>query len=51
MIFCFFYRVCADEDEEAPLDQRVNQTRTSTTIPTAEIKTECDIDEYVLYIY
>ncbi|CAF1564363.1 unnamed protein product, partial [Adineta steineri] len=39
-------RVCAEEDEEAPLDQRVSQTRPTTTIPTTEIKTEYDIDEY-----
>lgn len=42
-------RVCAEEDEEAPLDQRVNMTQIRTTIPTfpkTEPKTECDIDEY-----
>jgi hypothetical protein len=38
-------RICAEEDEEAPLDQRVNHTRSMPTIETAEIKTECDIDE------
>ncbi|CAF2849835.1 unnamed protein product [Rotaria sp. Silwood2] len=39
-------RICSEEEEEAPLDQRVTQTRTTSTIPTTEIKTECDIDEY-----
>ena len=44
--FNIFLRVCADEEqEEAPLDQRVSQTRPATTIPSTEIKTECDIDE------
>jgi len=37
------FRVCAEE--EAPLGERVNQTRSAPTMSTMEIKTECDIDE------
>jgi hypothetical protein len=41
----FSIRVCADEEEEIPLDQRVNPTRSAPIIPKVEMKTECDIDE------
>ena len=41
----FIRRICSEEDEEAPLDQRVSQTRSTATISTTEIKTECEIDE------
>lgn len=44
-MFIYLYRICAEEDEEAPLDQRVNDTRPPASFPTTEIKTECDIDE------
>ncbi|CAF0887164.1 unnamed protein product [Adineta ricciae] len=39
-------RICAEEEEEAPLDQRASQARPTPTISTEEIKTEYDIDEY-----
>ncbi|CAF2004536.1 unnamed protein product [Rotaria magnacalcarata] len=35
---------CVEEDEEAPLDQCVNQTRSISTVPKTEVKNECDID-------
>lgn len=40
-------RVCAEEDEEAPLEQRMNmnQTRTLPAVPKTEPKSELDIDE------
>ncbi|CAF1599177.1 unnamed protein product [Rotaria sp. Silwood1] len=39
-------RICSEEEEEAPLEQRITQTHTTTTFPKTEIKTEYDIDEY-----
>ncbi|CAF3134085.1 unnamed protein product [Rotaria socialis] len=39
-------RICSEEQEEAPLEQRINQSQPGTTVPMTEIKTECDIDEY-----
>jgi hypothetical protein len=40
------FRVCADDEEDLSLDQRLHQTRTSMTLPSTNgIKTECDIDE------
>ncbi|CAF2051799.1 unnamed protein product [Rotaria magnacalcarata] len=37
-------KACVEEDEEAPLDQCVNQTRSISTVPKTEVKNECDID-------
>jgi hypothetical protein len=40
-----FFSVCAEEEEEVPLDQRTTQTRATPTLVKTEVKTEYDIDE------